>query len=301
MAVSNNISCSKKPGTPIRKATASLAVSFLVATPLVVSTAFSPAQAHDDHTHETEYFIGVDALQVLNRGIYSGLDNPNYNRLTFLYNHGDHFHGIGAYSYFGDIENSTIESTSTNNRIPESYTEIPPLKLLPGTGIYSGRLVSTDIHEPYSDLKIEPLASLQDYPDPEAQVLFNSSDGRWNASLTGATIGLKLAEISPGLNIGDAINPNIVKNVGDIHTIGRGDNFAFTPTFWTDATAPVGNYSATFQLVDLSSNFQESGTFSFDFQVAKVPEPSTTIGFSLVALLGLSVSRLKKRSSSSFN
>ncbi|MBW4635971.1 MAG: PEP-CTERM sorting domain-containing protein [Iphinoe sp. HA4291-MV1] len=83
-------------------------------------------------------------------------------------------------------------------------------------------------------------------------------------------------------------------------TIGSGDNFSFTPTFWTNATAPQGNYSATFKLIDLSTAnnrtpLGESGTFSFDFQVKPIPEPATTIGLGVVGLLAFSLSRQRKR------
>ncbi|MBW4448787.1 MAG: PEP-CTERM sorting domain-containing protein [Spirirestis rafaelensis WJT71-NPBG6] len=292
---------------------ASIAVSFLAAAG-VLSTTFAPAQAHGsdtDHDH-TEFFIGLDGLNVLDRGTYAGLDNPNYNRLTLLFAHREedpttnHFHGIGAYSYSGTVDNPIINSTSTNNRIPETYTNQPPLTLLPGTGIYRDRLISGLTNDEYSNLKIEPIASLKNAPEPEDQYLYNSSNGRWQPSLEGATIGLQLASISNGLNIVNSGGVDILKSVGDIYTIGTSDSFSFTPTFWTDAAAPLGTYSATFKLVDLGSDnnrtaFKESGTFSFDFQVKKVPEPSAIFGLGIIGLLTVSLSQLKKRTSTSLN
>lgn len=288
------------------------AVSFLVAAPLVLSTAFAPAQAHGndtDHDH-TEFFVGLDNLNVLNRGTYTGLENPNYDRLTFLFAHREedpttnHFHGIGAYSYSG-LDSPTVNPTSTSNRIPEVYTQQPPLTLLPGKGIYSDRLISGLSNEEYSNLKIQPITSLKNAPEPEDQYLFNSSNGRWQPSLEGATIGLQLASISSGLNIVDSAGVNILKSVGDIYTIGSGDNFD-TPTFWTEAAAPLGTYSATFKLVDLATGnnrtpFKESGTFSLDFQVKKVPEPSAVLGVGTLGLLLVFLSQLKKRTDSTFN
>ncbi len=311
--VSNNTTGSKKSGTQTGQAIASIAVSFLAAAG-VLSTTFAPAQAHGsdtDHDH-TEFFIGLDGLNVLDRGTYAGLDNPNYNRLTLLFAHREedpttnHFHGIGAYSYSGTVDNPIINSTSTNNRIPETYTNQPPLTLLPGTGIYRDRLISGLTNDEYSNLKIEPIASLKNAPEPEDQYLYNSSNGRWQPSLEGATIGLQLASISNGLNIVNSGGVDILKSVGDIYTIGTSDSFSFTPTFWTDAAAPLGTYSATFKLVDLGSDnnrtaFKESGTFSFDFQVKKVPEPSAIFGLGIIGLLTVSLSQLKKRTSTSLN
>ncbi|WP_334925342.1 PEP-CTERM sorting domain-containing protein [Nostoc sp.] len=70
--------------------------------------------------------------------------------------------------------------------------------------------------------------------------------------------------------------------------------------------APLGNYSASFKLVDLGTGsnpipFEESGTFSFDFEVKTVPESSTVFGLGIVGLLALSFSRLQKLTHSSLN
>ncbi|MCC5614446.1 all3515 family Zur-repressed PEP-CTERM protein [Nostoc sp. CHAB 5836] len=313
--VSRNTTCSKKQVTQTGQASASFAVSFLVVAPLVLSTALTPAQADDTHNHseETGFYIGLDGLEALSTGTYAGLENPNYNRLTLLFAHrnedtpeSSHFHGIGAYSYSGSLDNLTINPTNTNNRIPESYSEEPPLTLLPGTGFYTGRLISTATDKEYSNLTIEPVASLKTSKELDNQYLFNSSNGGWQSSLEGASIGLQLASISTGLNIGDSAGIDIVKSVGDIYTIGSGDNFSFTPTFWTDAAAPLGTYSASFKLVDLGNGnnpipFKDSGTFSFDFEVKAVPESSTVLGLGIVGLLSLSLSRLQKLNRSSLN
>jgi len=296
----------------------SLTASLLLVAPLTLISSFSPTQVataqtapnatHDhDHAHDYEHFyIGVDGLEVLNRGPYTGLENPNYNRLTFLFSHVEedpttnHFHGIGAYSYSGSVDNPVINSTNTNNRIPEPYTELPPITLQPGTGIYADRLVSMPTAEEYSNLEIKPVASLQNNDEPGAQYLYNSSDGRWQGSLGDAAIALELVSITDGLNIANEQGLNILTQVGDTYTIGSGDDFTFTPTFWTDAAAPTGTYSAAFQLADLGnanngSTFEKSGTFNIDFQVASVPEPSSLLGlgvFSLMAFIGKS--RLKR-------
>ncbi|MEH2191634.1 MAG: all3515 family Zur-repressed PEP-CTERM protein [Nostoc sp.] len=313
--VSKNITCLKKQLTHTVQASASIAVSFLVVAPLVVSTAIAPALADDTHNHsdETSFYIGLDSLEVLSTGTYAGLENPNYNRLTFLYAHrnedqpeSSHFHGIGAYSYSGSLDNPSINPTNTNNRIPESYSAQPPLTLLPGTGFYSGRLISTATDKEYSNLTIETLASLETSKELDNQYLFNSSNGRWQSSLEGANIGLQLASISSGLNIGNSAGVDIVKSVGDIYTIGSGDNFSFSPTFWTDATAPLGTYSASFKLVDLGNGtnpipFKDSGTFNFDFEVKAVPESSTIPALGIVGLLALSLSRLQKVTRNSLN
>lgn len=70
--------------------------------------------------------------------------------------------------------------------------------------------------------------------------------------------------------------------IGDFFTIGSGDDFRFTPTFYATAR---GKHSATFRLVDVTTNsvhtfLPSSGTFTLNFQ--STPEPSTYL--SLIAL-----------------
>lgn len=272
----------------------------------VGSTQVAIAQSEPAHSHDHDYehlYIGVDGLDVLQSGDYSGLENPNYDRLTFLYSHVEedpttnHFHGIGSYSYSGAVDNPTINSTNTNNRIPETYTGLPPITLQPGTGIYADKLVSTSTGEEYSNLTIKAVSSLKSNEDPGAQYLFNSSDGRWSNSLENAMPALELVSITDGLNIADEQGLNILTQVGATYTLGSGDDISFTPTFWTDSSASAGTYSATFRLLDLGNtkggSFRESGTFNVDF--TPVPEPSAFLGVGAFALLAfLRKNRLKK-------
>lgn len=272
----------------------------------VASSQVAIAQSEPDRTHDHDYehyYIGVDGFDVLQSGDYAGLENPNYDRLTFLFSHVEedpttnHFHGIGSYSYSGAVDSPTINSTNTNNRIPETYTGLPPLTLQPGTGIYADKLISTSTGEEYSNLTIKAVSALQSNEDPGAQYLFNSSNGRWSDSLANAMPTLELVSITDGLNIADEQGLNILTEIGDTYTLGSGDDISFTPTFWTETSASAGTYSATFRLLDLGntkgSSFRESGTFNLDF--TPVPEPSAFLGVGAFALLAfLRKNRLKK-------
>jgi hypothetical protein len=290
----------------------SLTASLLLVAPLALVSSLTPtqvvlAETKPDPARDFEHFyVGVDGSEVLETGDYAGLKNPNYNRLTFLFAHVEddpttnHFHSIGAYSYSDSVDNPVINSTNANNRIPETYTGLPPLTLQLGTGVYADRLVSSLTAEEYSNIEMEPVSSLQNNEDPGAQYLFNSSSGRWSGSLGDAVVGLELVAKSSGLNIADEAGTNILTQVGDTYTIGSGDNFAFTPTFWTDASAPIGTYSATFRLQDLgTANARTplggSGTFSMDYQV--VPEPSSSLGLIAFGLLAFTAKRRLKRTS----
>jgi hypothetical protein len=73
----------------------SLNASLMLIAPLaliasVASTQAAVAQSEPAHTHDSDYehfYIGVDSFDVLQSGDYAGLENPNSDRLTFLYSH----------------------------------------------------------------------------------------------------------------------------------------------------------------------------------------------------------------------
>jgi hypothetical protein len=261
------------------------------------------------------YYVGVDDLQTNATGLvgypipemYSGLPNPNANRLTFLVAdlptpERAHFHAVSSYSYTGPASNPTVQSTYifeglAINRVPETgfQPSLAPVPLVPGTGANEGRLVSQSIDGlKYNDLRIQSVQALNGFPAGTTEhYLLNSTNGRWNQSLAGSQVGLQLVFISNGLHIADEAGRKILQGAGAIHPLGPGNNFSFTPTFFTDSTAAPGTYSAEFRFLDQTGLFGESGRFFFDFAVA--PEPPT---WSLMALgmgmLGLSAWRRQR-------
>ena len=251
---------------------------------------------------DTLYFIGVDGQTTIPSGTYAGLAQPNSGRLTFLFNHGDHYHGIGVYSYSGPATSPTVNSTNANNTIPELYTGLPALNLTLGSGVYAGRFVSglgTDVQDlEYGDLGMLAATALSLTGDPDDSILFNSSGGRWTGSLGNQQIGLELVSLSAGLGIGDVSGNTLFGGgVGSIETIGIGDSLAFDPVFFTTLTG-VANYAATFRLLDLGTAgggaavFGDSGTFTLAFQV--VPEPGTALLMG-IGLAGLASVRRTER------
>lgn len=174
------------------------------------------------------FYIGLDSAEKLSFGTYTGLDNPNKGRLTFLYAHtfpetpaDNHYHGIGAYSYTGDVASPTVIPTNANNRIPETYTAQPPLTLSAGSGAWAGKLVSQESAEHYSDLHVGSVWELSTAAagTPEA-ILFNSSAGGYSSSLDGSEIWLELVSKSSGLHVGAGAVTDILSNPGDTHALG---------------------------------------------------------------------------------
>ncbi|MDP3873480.1 MAG: all3515 family Zur-repressed PEP-CTERM protein [Methyloversatilis sp.] len=229
------------------------------------------------------YYVAVDSLATIASGTYAGQANPNYGRLTVLFDHGNHFHGIGTYSYTGPGSAPVVNGTNANNRIPETYTLAAPLPLTPGSGSDAGLLVSSVLPEAalqheYSYLGLSSIQSLAGNPaGSERDVLFNSSSGRWNGTLDNVSVALKLESITPGLKVAANGDADLF-DTGNLYLLGAGNSFDFLPVFWTAADAAPGTYSAQFSLVNLGSNLavRDSGTFHFDFAVAApVPEPGT--------------------------
>lgn len=233
------------------------------------------------------FYVGIDGRTQTAGGTYDGLPNPNAGRLTLLLDHGDHFHGIGTYSYTGSAAAPSITPTSANNRIPEPYSRIAPynlptsVSLVHGSGAWSGKWVSAVLpdeapHHDYSHLGMASIQTLAGAAAGSPQAtLFGSSGGRWNAPLDNVVVGLKLEYITPGLKVGSALDDDLFDQ-SDVFSLGAGNAFELTPLFWTAGDALPGEYTARFSLVNLGSNtaVQPSGTFYFDFSVP-VPEPET--------------------------
>jgi len=234
------------------------------------------------------YYIGIDSLATIGQGTFGGLANPNYNRLTFLWEHSNHFHAIGTYSYTGTAAAPVVNGTNANNRIPELGSRIAPLPgtlaLTAGTGDYAGKWVSSVLgedapHHENSYLGISSIQALSGGDAGSAQaILFNSTRNRWNATLDDVSVALKLESITPGLKVA-ANGDTDLFDTGNLHLLGAGNSFDFLPVFWTAADAAPGTYSAQFSLVNLGSNLavRDGGTFHIDFTVAApVPEPATS-------------------------
>ena len=230
------------------------------------------------------FYIGVDSLATVASGTFAGLANPNAGRLTLLFDHGDHFHGIGAYSYSGSAAAPVLETTNTNNRIPETYARTTPdnqaLALSTGSGAFTGKLVSAvqtaGVNHEYGHLGAASIQSLAGLGE-QAEVLYGSSGARWSQAYEGVVVGLKLESISSGLKV--AANGDMdLFDTSSVFVLGQGNSLSFLPTFYVDANAAAGTYTAQFSLVNLGSNqaVLNGGNFYIDFAVAPaVPEPGT--------------------------
>jgi len=267
---------------------------------VVTAPQISLAQTVGHSTHH-HLMIGRDNLQTLTSGTYTGLPNPNYNRLSLLFPHLHNpvstsgLHAIGIYSYTGPAINATIISTNTNNRLPE-IGKAPALPLTPGTGVFTNKMVSGKTEDNmYSDLKMKPLDHLtDDLADPFVQAIYNAGNGRWNQLLgDDASISVELVAVSPGLGIANEQGQNLFNTVGDTYLIGQGDHFSFTPIFYASPSTTDQNYSASFRILDTNTNnnrtpWLSSGTFSINVQATAVPEPSNFVAsLALLGMMGL--------------
>lgn len=251
-----------------------LAAAFAVASPLASRAEFVPN------------YVGIDSQQTLSFGVYAGLPNPNFGRLTFLYGHhfettiaNNHYHGIGTWTYLGPVNSAVVtNSNSSGNRIPEVFYGLPPLTLVNAPAslpAFSGRLVSLRTEEHYSDRRLRPAWDLKQYPTNTGEYfLFTSSGGARTNSLAGMKPALHLISKTAGLGIGVSTNANLLNNPGDRLTLGEGNSWEAWPLFSTATNAAPGTYSATFKLVDLNatdSSTNESGIFHLDFKVPEAP------------------------------
>lgn len=110
-----------------------LPLVFASLTSLAILASFN-VSASVRHDEGIGFYVGLDGLATVASGTYAGLSNPNADRLTLLFDHGNHFHGIGAYSYTGSAMVPDVLSTNANNRIPEVSSRENPLPLAARAG-----------------------------------------------------------------------------------------------------------------------------------------------------------------------
>jgi hypothetical protein len=104
-------------------------------------------------------------MQTIDSGEFSGLANPNGNRLTFLYAHpneetpaNNHYHPKRVFRYQPGTAASPVIETNPSNYLPEGSN--PPLVMTAGSGLYDGKSVVRGARQP---LQPDPF---QKHPGP---------------------------------------------------------------------------------------------------------------------------------------
>lgn len=288
------------------------AVLGCVSATLSIAAATANAQSSD----LALYYIGIDNNDMITRGDFTGLANPNHNRVTMLFNHvnletveSSHYHPIGNYEYTGDITAPTVATTNGNNRLPETYTGLSlALGEAPAGSAYEGMLVSgmgsSDADVAYGDLEIRKNTTIPDLNNygsldeagtdtlgNAAYYMYARETQDFTLSLDGLDLEMELTALTPGLAVGDATGNTLMDQVGDAVPLFSGSD-SFTPTFFTAADAAPGVYSASFQLNDNSGTYMSSGAFHFDLTV--VPEPGS-MSVTLLGICGVSLMLRRKR------
>ena len=140
----------------------------------VFATLNFSATTNAQNTDLTHYYIGVDNNTEVGFGDYTGQPNPNYNRVTLLFNHlslttveNSHYHPIGNYSLTGDVNSPTVLPTNGNNRLPETYTGLTlELAEAPAGSPYEGMLISGmgagNAAAEYGDMEIRKNTTIPD-------------------------------------------------------------------------------------------------------------------------------------------
>lgn len=238
------------------------------------------------------YFIGVDGQATQPSGLYAGLANPNFQRLTLLYAHYDlddplyphHYHSKGRFVNTGpNLGVNTAVTVSTFNFLPEASGGTHLFLKTRNSGAYAGK--SAIVEDPNNHFtllgmldtgKLDPNVALEN-------TLFNSSAQRWTGAITGSDVHMVLTFATAGLNFGSTSDPNAALfSANDGQHLSDDINFQWVP--WVDsATADGTEFIARFKLVDETGTFEESGEFEYRFMA--VPEPSSALLGALGALL----------------
>lgn len=241
------------------------------------------------------YYIGRDKLATFTSGTYSGLANPNFDRLTFLLGHGNHYHSKSSYIYTGPAGSPVVRPWPNGFFLPEP-SQGPSFQLRPGSGVFAGKNrsglgIGTEEQWDFRLRSVDYLSTFT--PGNLENTLFNSSGGRWNGSLAGSDLWLNLHSISAGLKIADPLGNVILDTAGQSFNLGDAMSLDFTPVVFVDETAPYGDYFARFTLSDTQAvnPWQDSGQFEFRF--SHVPEPASG-SLLLVALSGVCIRRWRR-------
>lgn len=235
-------------------------------------------------------------------------DQPNYNRLTVLYEHRSsstpHWHPKGRFQYTGSASSPTLgqntgvlqESQASSGNWTRLYLSNPSdYGGAFGTGYFISKPVSGDVDDNFTIRSIESLRGFG--PSDLETIMLNSSplpapdplagQGRYAGGLhPDSHVHLELVSVSdPVLKVfleaEGVVSPMSVGS--DLH-VGDGNNWEFRPILGleiADLPTVETTYTATFRLIDEEEIHGNSGLFTL---TVAVPEPATLGLFGLGSL-----------------
>jgi len=256
-----------------------------------------------------KYYVSTDNLPTFTSGTYSGQANPNFGRLTVLYEHKDssspHWHTKGRLGLTGPALSPTVVTLSpaiqesqatTGNWTRLQQSNASDYGDFFGSSYHVSKAEAASNSPTASNFTFRSIEFLRGTLDPVKTTMLNSSSSRYALGIDPLShVHLELVSVSdPDLEVFvDAESSIGSLTVGDDFHVGDSNGWEFTPILAIANANIVPNvsktYTATFKLIDEDNLHLDSGNWTI---TVAVPEPTSIAG---LGLLGAAFLRRRTR------